>query len=158
MAWVIIGVSASYVGGGGGGGGYTKNQKISVTQGDNISISIGSIGGSSSVGNVNTSPGGSGVGMDHCIGGNGGSGGGGGGYQSFNGEITYGGRGGKDGGNGGTGLFDGGSGQGTTTRAFGESEGTLYASGGSGGTYGDGGGTGNPETGGKGIAIIRWGY
>lgn len=68
-------------------------------------------------------------------------------------------------------YYSGGKGQGTTTKAFGEANGTLYASGGknSGGTNADpntgngaNGHTGQTSSkvvlGGSGIVIVRWGY
>lgn len=157
---------------GGGGGGYTATEKLNVQPLDEIIVSIGSGGGatytssgfnytngsSTSVGGISVSGGYAG---SSERGGNGGSGGGGGGY------AKAGGSGGSDGGNGGdsqkaittltniTGWTDtfGGTGQGTTTRAFGESDGTLYAGGGGGyGTFGKapggagGGGGGGWET------------
>ena len=99
-------------------------------------------GSSTSVAEISASGGYAGASKN---GGNGGSGGGAAGY------VKVGGNGGSDGGNGGdskyatvsntavTGWTDtfGGTGQGTTTRAFGEPDGTLYAGGGGGmGTYG----------------------
>ena len=76
----------------------------------------------------------------------GGDGGSGGGASASRDQPT--GAGGSDGSDGGSGQRgDGGSGQGTTTRAFGESEGELYAGGGGAGNFdttgqpgGDGGG------------------
>lgn len=129
-------------------------------------------------------------------GGKGGSGGGGGMSSGPNTTTVAGGAGGTNGGSGGNGGFAtlpaqtavGGTGQGTTTRAFGEAANTLYAGGGGGGSYklpgssgaggggaggttaggysgtvstgGGGGGTldGKSGAGGTGIVIIRWGY
>lgn len=179
---------------GGGGGGYTRTilnaaftpyQECSVvvaSGGSSTSNGIGMSGGSSSLLNCSAGGGsGGGSSSDVYIGGNGGSGGGGG-------ENAYdaGGNGGSDGADGERGRRDGGSGQGTTTRAFGESGGTLYAGGGGGmgvpsgaggaggGGYGGransqggsgsantGGGGGGGTTsgnGGSGIVIVRWRY
>ena len=123
--------------------------------------------------------------------GNGGSGGGQGGWYHnnpwYSNSIGYGGDGGSDGSNGyecfsstwSTRLCTDIKGQGTTTRAFGKSSGTLYAGGGGGaghtvgGRGGAGGGLGynghndNSGTGGggcrgysggSGCVIVRWGY
>jgi hypothetical protein len=114
--------------------------------------------------------------------GNGGNGGSGGGGYMPNISSSDGGSGatlfgGKDGGNGsslsygGTVNAIGGTGQGTTTRYFGESDGTLYSTGGTtckgygtsisgAANTGDGASAGfanNPGVGGSGVAIIRWG-
>lgn len=160
------GIDVFLVGGGGGGsraaggGGYTKTLKaVKVSVGTAYLIEIGA-GGIAGVGN--SKAGGSGGtsnafgasanggeaktnGATSFVGANGGSGGGAG---STNGA---GGQGGSDGSDGfhrnGTNQ-DSGTGQGTTTREFGESGGKLYAGGGGGGTItssnggagGDGGG------------------
>ena len=83
----------------------------------------------------------------YAYGGAGGSGGGGLQYSQFTGA------GGSNGSNGGGvnkyGIEYGGKGQGTTTRAFGESSGTLYAGGGGAGYYG-GSASSNGEPGGDG--------
>lgn len=127
--------------GGGGAGGYTATLKsYKVTEGTVIPVVVGS--GSTS---VNYGPGGDTIFGDSLLiakGGNsskyasvGGSGGSGGG-------ATGGGPGGSNGSNGGASPYgaDGwgtfGIGQGSTTRAFGESNGTLYAGGGGGGYNG----------------------
>nr|DAL13234.1 MAG TPA_asm: hypothetical protein [Caudoviricetes sp.] len=160
------GIDVFLVGGGGGGsraaggGGYTKTLKaVKVTVGTAYAIEVGA-GGIAGVGN---SKAGSSGGTSNAfgasanggkangtassyIGANGGSGGGAG---SSNGA---GGQGGSDGSDGfhrdGT-HRDSGTGQGTTTREFGESGGKLYAGGGggvgtttpaNGGAGGDGGG------------------
>ena len=183
-------------GGSGGGGGYTNTMKnIVVTPGQQLSVVVGdggsggtnsngNDGGTSSVGNVCSANGG----MKGS--GNGGSGGGAGMYYisyddgdncGWTGNI-----GGKDGRNGEDGVLVrtssdtpktiGGTGQGTTTRYFGESTGTLYSAGGCGmfspsnygtsfptyavantGNGGDGGSVYRPYYGSSGIAIIRWG-
>lgn len=126
----------SYWGCAGGGGGYTKTVKNKVPLaniGYTVTIGAGgavdSEGGTSSFGSLISANGGKG-GVAHGTGGAGGSGGGAG----SNGAA--GGAGGSNGGNGGAGGSSGtgGAGQGTTTREFGESSGTLYAGGGGGGT------------------------
>lgn len=138
-------------GGGGGGSGYTTTVKsYSVTPGSTFAVTIGA-GGSSGLGGSATSFGS----VCTANGGtsgyykNGGSGGGGGSYGN-SGSYMYGGAGGSDGGNGGSSSFAGGSGQGITTRAFGESGNTLFAGGGGAGGYqGRGaGGSGGGGTGG----------
>lgn len=159
------GIDVFLVGGGGGGsraaggGGYTKTLKaVKVTVGTAYAIEVGA-GGIAGVGN--SKAGGSG-GTSNAFGAsaNGGeantsassfrgsNGGSGGGAGSTNGN---GGKGGSDGSDGfhrnGT-HQDSGTGQGTTTREFGESGGKLYAGGGggctttssNGGAGGDGGG------------------
>ena len=130
--------------GGGGGGGYTNTDLLKVSKGSSIQITIGSggifaDGGSTSVESI-SSNGGCGAGK-YFAGHDGGSGGGGGGTG---GSGYFGGAGGSNGGNGNVGytiasfsfqitVINGGIGQGRTTRAFGESEGTLYSGGGGGG-------------------------
>ena len=158
-------------GGGGGGGGYTTTaKKVSVAANTQYTITIGSGGsggscdGSGGRGGTTsafskTAAGGYGGTSDLCTGskarntpgGNGGSGGGGGSVGG-----TYAGAGGSNGGNGGTGNYGngwsgsgpGGTGQGTTTREFGETSGTLYAGGGGGGTAGGATAAGAGGTGG----------
>lgn len=162
----------------GGGGGYTetvKNQQLSkgtqysVVVGDG-GVSAGSVsgdGGDSSFGTLVMAEGGLGA-LSYANGGPGGSGGGG----------MVSGVGGSDGANGGAGTGRGGTGQGTTTREFGEATGDLYGGGGGGiasgavdgadggvGGGGQGGHPGEPNTGGgaggrggaggTGIVIIR---
>lgn len=129
-------------GGNGGGGGYTKTVKgVTVTPGNSYSIVVGD-GCQSWAYNV-TYTGGKSSGLGYSTNGGyagnsgkGGSGGGKGGYLSSV-YLTHGGNGGYNGSNGyGNGenssstTANGPSGQGTTTRAFGESSGTLYAGGG----------------------------
>lgn len=170
---------------GGGGGGYTKTQKsVSVSTNSAISVSIGAGGGAGSSGgtttiNVNGSTysasGGAAGGApwfngNNTVCGSGGSGGSGGGSASSGGFA--GGSGGSDGGNGSSGKSNVfptgsvGSGQGTTTRAFGESSGELYSYGGSGGggtppvvgtlaANTGHGGQGSGGSGYSGIAIVR---
>ena len=161
--------------GSGGGGGYTKTVKgASVTAGTSYSIVVGS-GGSISTGNNYT--GGTSSALGYSIeggtsgkwetsdvgSGNGGSGGGVGGMCESNkwssASWQYGGNGGSNGSNGYYSVNTGGNilctnvnwgskGQGTTTRAFGESSGTLYAGGGASGR--SGGSTILPYKGGSG--------
>ena len=168
--------------GGGGGGYTTTVKNISITPNNPYTITIGlggskgtgswstatdgSQGGTTSAfdfealggyggkskywANADNSNGGSGIGGD------GGSGGGGGGYYYENsaGTVTKykPGGGGTDGSNGTSAYYAGGTGQGTTTREFGEDTGDLYAGGGAGGSplgwkygiiYGGSGGGGN---------------
>ena len=170
---------------GGGGGGYTKTQKaVSVSEDSAISVSIGAGGGAGSSGGTTTikvngstysASGGAAGGAPGWTGsntvcGSGGSGGSGGGAASSGGFA--GGSGGSDGGTGSGGRSNVfptgsvGSGQGTTTRAFGESSGELYSYGGSGGggsvpvvgtlaaNTGQGG-QGSGGSGYSGIAIVR---
>lgn len=148
------------VGGAGGGGGYTKTvTNIAVSSGQSLAITVGSggiagsrkdnyraptAGGTSSVsrsgvvlcsangGKITTDP-------DRGYGSNGGSGGGDG-VDALDRYREKAGRGGSNGGNGSSaGEYEdayntaGGSGQGTTTRAWGSGSGTLYAGGGGGG-------------------------
>ena len=119
--------SSIYQHGAGGGGGYTKTQKnIPVAVGTEYSITIGSNTGTTKAFNLSASGGANAYGNSRGWekGGNGGSGGG----------ATS-----KPGGtNGGNGIAHeyatGGTGQGTTTKEFGEENGRLYASGGNGDT------------------------
>ena len=177
---------------GGGGGGYTRTVLgVDVTPGGVIAVTVGfgsnsrgggGIGGTSSIGSICSANGGFGgtgkyIGYplnDYIgTGGNGGSGGGGTIFSTFkvSGNVTRG-FGGVNGGDGETltdtsSFFDnftcaGGKGQHTTTRYFGESNGTLYASGSGGNNtasfehfcFSTGNGT---AFGDSGIAIIRWG-
>lgn len=170
---------------GGGGGGYTKTQKsVSVSANSAISVSIGAGGGAGSSGGTTTvkvngssysASGGAAGGAPYWNGSNtvcgaGGSGGSGGGAASSGGFA--GGSGGSNGGNGSGGRSNvfptssAGSGQGTTTRAFGESSGELYSYGGSGGggtppvvgtlaANTGHGGQGSGGSGYSGIAIVR---
>lgn len=160
--------------GGGGGAGYAKTAKnVTVLSGQVLNIVVGAgglysgssgkPGAASSVtrssttlivaegGKISTD---SYYGSDR--GGDGGSGGGGSGYVD-NKTIENGGTGGSNGSDGNTnyGSHGPGTGQGTTTRAWGAANGTLYAGGGGGG--GDGytgssslGGAGGAGGGGKG--------
>lgn len=129
-------------GGGGGGGGYTTTTpNVSVAAGVAYEIVVGNGGSQGKDGEASTAFGCSangGSGGDGHGGGSGGSGGGGGGYSSY-----VGGNGGSDG-EDGTGKSKG-TGQGTTTREFGETTGKLYSGGG-----GGGGSKTNPQYYGKG--------
>lgn len=147
---------ASYSTGGqymGGAGGYTKtvkNQNIEKSQRINVKIGAGGVqpgntnnavvsGGTSSFDQLSES----GATLY-----NGGSGGGAGSW-----DYRTAGFGGSDGSNGGNGYKNGttvrgGSGQGTTTREFGEPGGDLYSGGGGGGNHdgsGGSGGSGSPK-------------
>ena len=170
--------------GGGGGGGYTKTVKaITVSPNTSYTITVGAGGSANTNGGTtsafsNTAPGGKGPTYDSntYVGGAGGSGGG---HGNTNAGVSSS-AGGSDGGDGGSGS----KGQGTTTREFGISGGTLYSGGGggsksaggegggaNGATYsgggsinaaantgGGGGGSENPSSagsGGSGIVIIR---
>lgn len=154
----------------GGGSGYTKTH--TVVEVANTTLypvvvgaggAIGVNGGQSNItiGSTTYSAEGGNCSTYKAHGGPGGSGGaGGGGDPVANGGI--------DGGNGGAGVYqgttftNGGAGQGTTTKAFGEADGVLYATGGgAGGNYGKstgvstsqgtgGGDTPNTGDGGKG--------
>ena len=160
-------------GGGGGGGGYTSTQKgVILYAGTEISIEIGGSGGNTSAFGITANAGANANGF------HGGAGGSGGGSLIKDG--------GSDGGDGGThASYKGGTGQGTTTREFGEENGRLYAGGGGGSSAssytpgtggsggggdgstgagcdggqntggGGGGGAGGAGSGGSGIVIIR---
>lgn len=155
------GIDVFLVGGGGGGsyragggGGYTKTSKnIRVPVGTRYAITIGAggtganAGGSSSAFSI-TAEGGTGGNKNGNAGypGNGGSGGANGADDNDIGAA-----GGSDGSNGGsTSRGSGGTGQGTTTREFGNSSGKLYAGGGGGGAYTGVGGAGGAGGGGAG--------
>lgn len=138
------------VGCGGGGGGYTRTvRSFAVTVNKAYTVTIGAgaeasrtvdkpTSGSTSFGDFSVEGGGSvqlnrSSSADYTVGANGGSGGGGGLYSK-----STGGEGGSDGGSGGLGSGTAGlpaSGQGFTTKEFGEQTGKLYAGGGGGGTY-----------------------
>lgn len=166
---------SSYMGGGGGSG-YTITQKgVFVEAGVEYSIVIGAggasptsslvgnSGGATSAFHVTANGGTAGNRTYYAYGGAGGSGGGSGGSSSQRGD------GGTDGGNG-AGTYPG-TGQGTTTREFGEDTGTLYATGGNGGVEtaslfdadantGDGGDGSKDKdvasgAGGSGVVVIR---
>lgn len=137
------------VGCGGGGGGYTRTvRSFAVTVNKAYTVTIGAgaeasrtvdkpTSGSTSFGDFSVEGGGSvqlnrSSSADYTVGANGGSGGGDGLYSK-----STGGEGGSDGGSGGLGSSSGlpASGQGFTTKEFGEPTGKLYAGGGGGGTY-----------------------
>lgn len=154
-------VDVFLVGGGGGGsgcgggGGYTKTEGGSIALNTDYSIVVGAGGKGTSIGtaggtggtssalgkSVNGGGGGTG-GATGVKGGDGGSGGGG-----YGGNVA-GGAGGSNGGNGVSSANTGGTGQGSTTREFGSSSGTLYSGGGGG--SGKPGGAGGSGGGGKG--------
>ena len=148
-------------GGYGGGSGYTKTViSASVAPGQVLSVAVGSSSGNTSVGQICTAAGGSSE--------NGGSGGGAfGNFSAHQSIASAPGNGGSNGSNGGNSWklnhssvsSFGGKGQGTTTRYFGESNGTLYAGGGGGGsgTIGSYAGYGGSGGGGKGAAAGLWG-
>lgn len=165
-------------GGGGGGGGYTATvYNISVAAGQVLNCVVGaggapngSLGGSGGTGGTTSvsrsgtvlctaNGGGGGYNADSGNGGPGGSGGGTGGYNDLDSKpYIRAGEGGKSDGNGNSHYN---TGQGRTTRAFGEAGNTLYAGGGGGGgvTHGDpgaggagGGGAGSYNTGSPGGA------
>lgn len=157
-------------GGGGGAGGYTKtyanfpvslNVKIPIVIGAggiNPGNNSGATGGTTSFANITAAGGQSTipVGTETVSDGNGGSGGGMRGYYDTKDNTL------KGGTNGGNAAYtwapygNRGMGQGTTTREFGESSGTLYSGGGSGANRGGdttviaggagGGGDGGPGT------------
>lgn len=146
-------ISGGGAGSAGGGGGYTKSLLGTVCNlGQPYEIVVGAggdsvtDGGASSGFNCSAEGGKHGGTSTTRVGGAGGSGGGGGGVAGI------GGNGGSDGGDGAGGstnsIHAGGDGQGSTTREFAESSGTLYAGGGGGG--GNTGGTGGEGGGGNG--------
>lgn len=149
----------------GGGGGYTRTERnFNVEANASFAVTVGAgavynaanrgapAGGSTTFGSI-SAQGGAAVGEMNTAGRSGGSGGGGGTVSNSDG-----GAGGYDGGNGergGNNGAAGGTGQGTTTREFGEATGKLYAGGGGGGRYMSGntpvvspGGAGGGGTGG----------
>lgn len=143
-------VQNTVIGCGGGGGGYTRTEKnFVVTVNKEYAVTVGAgaeasrtvdkpTSGGTSFGEFSVAGGVSAQlnrssSADYSVGGRGGSGGGNGLYSK-----STGGEGGSDGGNGGMGSSTSAlppSGQGTTTREFGEPGGKLYAGGGGGGTY-----------------------
>ena len=121
-------------GGGGGGGGYTttiKGINLSINTPYSIIVGLGgtsqSNGGQTFAFDVTVNGGSAG---STYSGGSGGSGGGSGAYYRSSGSLNSS-KGGTDGANGAYGISSG-VGQGTTTREFGEEEGTLYSAGGGG--------------------------
>lgn len=131
-AFLVGGGGAANAGGftGGGGGGYTTTGNASLSVGTNYTVDIGAGGnagdGAATTAFSLTANGGKLAVSSDGKGGAGGSGGGG------NGSTT-GGAGGSNGSNGTQGSWPGGTGQGTTTREFGEAGGDLYGGGGGGG-------------------------
>lgn len=184
------GTNKFYLGGGGAGGGYTHTQcGILLLKSSAYEAIVGAggakatNGGSTSFVNLTANGGAKGTSASASAtgqgkGGNGGSGGGAGGSVKYDTEdkeysMQY--------GTGTVGGVDGasssGTGQGTTTRAFGEADGELFSTGGRGGALnttdrartgdaggdntgnGGGGGVGNGYTGGaggSGIILIRF--
>lgn len=139
------GTAPSGCSGSGGGGGYTKTQKaIAVTAGQTCSVTVGSGGNQNGTGGysaivVNGTTYSANGGLAGAItgSGTGGAGGSGGGACAYGDHNHAGGYGGSNGGSG-EGFYanatnNGGVGQGTTTRAFDEAGGTLYAGAGGGG-------------------------
>lgn len=127
--------------GGGGGGGYTTTQKsVYLEQNRSYEIVIGDGGTYATNGTVKAGDGGTTSGFNITASGGksaiypqaGSGGSGGGGSVSNNKMGNDGAIGGSDGSNG-SGTFKAGTGQGSTTREFGESTGDLYAGGGGGG-------------------------
>lgn len=142
-------VSNNYAGGGGGGGYTTTQKSISVTPGQQITAIVGSGGAAASnggnsyftIGGTNYCVANGGIkgenGYRESFGGSGGSGGSGGGGSAYRSSSSMAaGAGGSNGGDGISGGSTKGFGQGSTTRAFGESSNTLYAGGGGGGGNG----------------------
>lgn len=179
-AFVVGGGGGGSAGnGGGGGGGFTKTSgNFNVVPGSSYWATIGAggsanggNGGTSSLGSIaNASASGGAGGKDgtSSCGGNGGSGGGA--SAIYRDDHTYDCKG-TAGGSNGSGAsdtsyyrpsiwvtFKGGTGQGSTTRAFGESNGTLFAGGGGGGGRGStnagmSGGAGGSGGGGAGAGL-----
>lgn len=160
-------------GGQGGGGGYTatvKAQSLAKNVPYTVTIGAGGAahtrGGASSFGELCTAQGGEYGANGGDGGGYGGSGGGVPGSTANTWAKRAGGAGGSDGSDGLTTneIYTAvGKGQGTTTRAFGDADGELYAGGGGGGgTWGakssgpgGAGGDGGGGAGGSGIVILR---
>lgn len=131
-------------GGTGGGSGYTKTEKgIVLSPNTDYQIIIGDGGASTNASSSPSSnPGGDSSAFNFSVDGggkvrcwNGGSGGGVGSQTKSNGSTIEAGAGGSDGSDGikNSSNWTGGTGQGTTTREFGEATGDLYAGGGGGG-------------------------
>lgn len=163
---IATGIDVFCVGGGGnggnscgagGGGGYTKTSSFVPVKNTGYTITIGGARGNTSAFNTTAEAGKNG-GSNSGKGGDGGSGGGAGRYWA------YGNNGGSDGSDGIKSSDNSeslpGHGQGTTTREFGETSGTLYSGGGGGGGEnnargGDGGGgNGGKGSGGSGYAGV----
>lgn len=145
---------------GGGGGGYTTTQKaVTVDKQTSCSVLVGASNSYSAITiGDNSYQANAGATGNQSKGGAGGSGGGAGGREN------RGGAGGSDGANGtasySTSGYKGGAGQATTTRAFGELSGTLYAGGGGGGAdsgrgNGASGGAGGGGSGGSGSSTTK---
>ena len=146
--------SGSYTWGGrGGGGGWMNNAILTLTPGQNISISIGTggnttyrNGGTTSFGTYLSALGGDGAYLTNMRAGDGGSGGGG--HCDGGRGYQFGGGGGGQYNGGDGGIWGGGGGGGNRgTRAghggtYGGGGGSQYYLGGNGGTYGGGGGSG----------------
>lgn len=158
-------MSSKYTyGGGGGGSGYTATTlNTAVSAGQVLSCVVGSgvqygNGNPSYVdrGGVRLCTADGGKGADSYEGAYGGSGGGGGGQRDDN---SPGGNGGSDGSRGYSvkSGASGGGGQGRSTRAFGESSGTLYAGGGGAGGALSNSGSGGAGGGGGGGGVNSWG-
>ena len=153
--------------GAGGGGGRTKTVKnILVEKGEPYTITVGAGGAISTDGGVSSAFGNSVTVATAGGAWNGGNGGSGGGAGCNNGK-SHANAGGTDGNNGADDASDsanykGGTGQGTTTKEFGESNGDLYSTGGDGGgaevkngSANTGNGGNRASEGGSGIVIIR---
>lgn len=139
---------------GGGAGGYTMTAtRIPIARGAEYVVTIGAGGRRQAAGGATSAFGftaNGGKAPSSYFGGTGGSGGGAGSSGNL-----YGAGGGSDGNNGSrSGDYEGGSGQGYTTRAFGEADGELFAGGGGGRgtTYGSSGGAGGGASTGKSAA------
>ena len=130
-----------YHSGGGGGGGYTKTQRVSFTKQTQYQAIIGAggsgasknayggEGGTTSINEVSAEGGKSSNKYSGQLSGGGyGGSGGGSGYPSK--EYAHGGGDGGSNGSNGSGYNVVGVGQGTTTKAFGDSDGELFAGGG----------------------------
>ena len=133
----------------GGGGGYTTTvKKVELKKNTPYDIVIGAGGRISSISNVGGVSGGASSAFGYTA--NGGAGGdyaGGGSPRGGAGGSGGGGAGGAGGSDGSNGGGRGGNGQGTTTREFGEPNGTLYAGGGAGANRNGGaGGGGNSNS------------
>ena len=134
----------------GGGGGYTITSTIDVSSLNEIQVTIASGSGNSDASSTIVGPVIAKGAIANLESHNGGCGGSGGGSLEWCASFSYqwAGNGGSDGSNGYPGHGNNpaytmqGTGQGTTTRAFGESEGTLYAGGGGGAICSRNGGTG----------------
>ena len=134
-------INYHYHSGGGGGGGYTKTQRVSFTKQTQYQAIIGAggsgasknafggEGGTTSINEVSAEGGKSSNKYSGQLSGGGyGGSGGGSGYPSK--EYAHGGGDGGSNGSNGSGYNVVGVGQGTTTRAFGDSDGELFAGGG----------------------------